>query len=348
MQIASIAASFPEREVDNKEVLDLFRTRSESVFDGDLEGTLAQIAFYIEYSGARTRRWLSPGENFFVHTDRAIRQALDKASITKDEIDLLIYASVDRRVVEPGQAHFVAKAMGMDRAECFDVLDACNSWSRALFIADKMLKSGFYHRVMIVTNEFANHEGLWVHNGFSLKDQASMEWAFACGTLGEAATATVLTRHHDKTWAFNFMSDTRHADLCMCPVDDWNEAEGKMNEASVAGQGGRKFATFAKKMHPHFCSGLKAIAEAHPFDLAEADVVFPHSHAQRIWLDLAKELKKEIPFFFVYPTHGNLVSGSVPGAMALAESRGELRRGDRVTAWMCAAGLSFSMYTFEY
>ena len=93
---------------------------------------------------------------------------------------------------------------------------------------------------------------------------------------------------------------------------------------------------------------MKAIAEQHPFDLESADVVFPHSHAQRIWVDLAKGMKKEIPFFFAYPTHGNLVSGSVPGAMALAESQGKLKRGDRVTAWMCAAGLSFSMYTFDY
>ena len=238
MHVSAISASFPEREVDNQEVLDLFKTRSEKTFEGDLDATLAQIAFYIEYSGARTRRWLSPGENFFVHTDRAIRTALDRASLTKDDIDLLIYASVDRRVVEPGQAHFVAKAMEMDRAECFDVLDACNSWSRALFIANRFLSTGWYRRIMIVTNEFANHEGLWVHNGFALDDAASMEWAFACGTLGECATATVLTQRHDKKWTFNFLSDTRHADLCMCPVDDFNEAEARMNHTSVAGQGG--------------------------------------------------------------------------------------------------------------
>jgi hypothetical protein len=44
----------------------------------------------------------------------------------------------------------------------------------------------------------------------------------------------------------------------------------------------------------------------------------------------------------IYAECGNVVSAAVPTAMALAEARGSLRRGQRVATWVASAGMSFT------
>ena len=73
-----------------------------------------------------------PREPHFAHTDQVINEALRRANMSRDDIDLLIYTGLDKRVAEPGQSFFIAKAMGMLRAQCFDITEGCGSWTRAL------------------------------------------------------------------------------------------------------------------------------------------------------------------------------------------------------------------------
>ena len=42
------------------------------------------------------------------------------------------------------------------------------------------------------------------------------------------------------------------------------------------------------------------------------------------------------------------MTGSIPGAMSMAIEENALKRKDLVAGWMAAAGMSFSMYTFNY
>ncbi|MBI2732193.1 MAG: 3-oxoacyl-ACP reductase, partial [Aquabacterium sp.] len=142
MHIAGVAFAYPERTVSNTDMLQIVADQSREGFQGDLNAALQTIEFYLNYIGSVNRHWLAEGEQAFTYTERAINQALAQAGLEKDDIDLLIHASVDKRVIEPAMAFFVAKAMGMHKTQCFDVTEACGSWTRATQIAQAFLASG--------------------------------------------------------------------------------------------------------------------------------------------------------------------------------------------------------------
>ena len=48
---------------------------------------------------------------------------LEKSNTHPEEIDLLIYSSVDRKVAEPNESYLLAKALGLKKTECFDILE---------------------------------------------------------------------------------------------------------------------------------------------------------------------------------------------------------------------------------
>ena len=54
----------------------------------------------------------------------------------------------------PAMAYIVADTLGMARAHCFDVVDACNGWSRALQLTESLFQSGTYSRAMLIASEF--------------------------------------------------------------------------------------------------------------------------------------------------------------------------------------------------
>ncbi len=346
MKIEAVAASFPDRVVTNTDVINLIQQQSEGAFTGDLSATLGQVEYYLNHIGNKERRWLDTNEPAFDHVKKSMDNAIAQADLQLKDVDLLIHSSVDRRVVEPGQSFFIAKAMGMT-CQCFDVLEACNSWTRASNIAHALLKSGKYKKIMIVTTEFAVHEGEWGFNSFTLETPKDLDWAFGPYTMGEVATATILSDAGDD-WTYQFKALPEYADLCMCPIDDWADNIKYMGNASIEGKGGKKFISYGKQLAEKGLPSVIQLLKECPVPISDIDIVFPHTHSEIFWTNVAEMTESDLPYYFIFPETGNLVSGSTPAAMALAFERGHLKRGDRAMGWIAAAGMSFALHTFEF
>ena len=69
------------------------------------------------------------------------------------EIDLLIYVGVGRGFIEPATANVFQDLIGLRSATCFDILDACASWLRAVHVARAFIASGAYRHIMILNAE---------------------------------------------------------------------------------------------------------------------------------------------------------------------------------------------------
>ena len=109
-----------------------------------------------------TRFQTEPSERPIDLALQATRDAVAKAGIATNEIDFVIYAGVARGWLEPATAHALQGPLDLDRATCFDVLDGCASWLRAMHIANSFIRSGEYRRGLIVNSEcgFGGH-GRW-------------------------------------------------------------------------------------------------------------------------------------------------------------------------------------------
>ncbi len=60
------------------------------------------------------------------------------------------------------------------------------------------------------------------------------------------------------------------------------------------------------------------------------------------------ELLASKKVYHIYQETGNLVSASIPAAIAMSCSDNSLKRGDNVIFWVGSAGMSFNVTNFNY
>ena len=348
MHIAGVAFAFPERIVSNDEVVKILSDQSKDGFAGDFDKAVQTVEHYLGYIGSVNRHWLAPGEQSFKYTERAINEALAKAGLNKGDVDLLIHASVDKAVLEPGMSFYIAKAMGMESTQCFDITEACASWTRATQVAQSFLATGLFKNILIVTAEYAVHEGQPGHKSFKIENLSDLEWSFASYTIGEGSTATVLSHDDSKPWTYTNRTFTQWADLCVVPAKEDDLGTMHLNDISMAGKGALRFVSYGKKMQDNTINDLEDMMRTNPIAVHAVDLFIPHTNTLTAWREIEKRLDKKIPYIFMLPEYGNLVTNSVPASMAIAEKEGRLKRGDQVSAMMTAAGMSYTCFNWVY
>jgi 3-oxoacyl-[acyl-carrier-protein] synthase III len=347
MKMASVKAALPSRKVSNDDIVALIEQHSRSTFSGNLGDALHKIRFYLGYAGSDVRHWLGETETPLQLLRRATDEALEEAGLRKDDVDLLIYTGIGRGFIEPGGAYHTAAALDIKRAHCFDVLDACMSWTRALHVVSSFFQAKTYKTALLVNAEFNMCDGGAVYPAvFKLPDLASIEWSFPAYTLGEAASAAVLTADSDDRWSFAFSSRPDLADLCNVPLPGY---QGYCRPSDrVARNGVGRFTSFGFDLHLQ--GNPEAIDVFRRLDVPtrEIEAVFTHASSKREWDNMAESVGIRDRLWHTYPYSGNVVSASIPVGIASAVAAGRVKRGDRVAGWVGSAGMSFGAFSFVY
>ncbi|HVG01505.1 MAG TPA: 3-oxoacyl-[acyl-carrier-protein] synthase III C-terminal domain-containing protein [Nitrospira sp.] len=346
MKLAGIKAIIPSRTIDNQMIKSMVTDQSADILNGHLRATMNRIDFYLTYSNANKRQWLADGESPFDLLERAVEGALAQASAKRSEVELIIYTGVDRGFLEPAMAYMVGAALGMPAAHCFDIVDACMSWTRAAFIASNLLKSGQYKNALIVNCECNMRYGGRLNPGcFRLRGADEVEWNFPAYTVGEAATATFFVEDNSRPWEFHFLSDANFSDLCSLPLDGFDRY---CKPGPRLGRNGpNQLTSFGSDL---FRAGRGLGVEVFnrlstPHD--EIKAIFPHAASKRLWWDMGEEIGVAEKIHFIYPDYGNLVSASVPTAIAEAWNQGTIRESDTLAGWVGSAGISFASFSFQ-
>ncbi|MEQ2009538.1 MAG: 3-oxoacyl-[acyl-carrier-protein] synthase III C-terminal domain-containing protein, partial [Limisphaerales bacterium] len=323
------------------EINELFNKRSSTDYQGELETDCKLIQKLIERTGLKTRRWANDGETAFGHLQHAVSAALLEAGVASSKIDLLIYVGVSKGFVEPANAYVVAKDLGLHAAECFDITDACMSWTRALSLIDSLFQTGKYENAMVLNAEFNLTNNNYAN--YRLTSRADFEYSLPTFTIGEAATATILTKSAEP-FRFKFLSKPELADKCLIPTAAYKSFSG----ASAAGnkRGVDCFTSYGKLLHDHLSVELPKVINH--LDLTAVDVVFTHASSRTDWQKYCDDAGIGSKVYHIYQDTGNLVSASIPTAMHSAIRDGRLHRGDRVLLWVGSAGMSFASVSFVY
>jgi 3-oxoacyl-[acyl-carrier-protein] synthase III len=345
MIIKGIAASLPSRIVTNDDMIEMIREQS-TEFEGDLEQTLETVKKLLEKSGLQERRWCDRHELPIDHVAMATEKALAASYLQKSHIELLIYVGIGRGFLEPGNSHMIANALGFDKAQCFDIVDACMSWVRAMQLVDTLFKNGGYRNALIINAEFNTHSGgpLYPHN-LNLRQREQLAHTFPSFTIGEAATATLLIPNEPDNFEFYFSTRPDLSDLCTIPLKNY---EGFCHPTDKIGKNGvMQFTSYGLDLHE------KGQSEVQSAFLAMSkteiiDKVFTHSSSKKEWDQAAKVIGVSDKIHHVYPKTGNLVSASVPTAISDAINNNLLSRGDCSVIWIGSAGMSFNATRFRY
>ncbi|MEV3874884.1 3-oxoacyl-ACP synthase III family protein [Streptomyces sp. NPDC002454] len=175
--ITSVGAALPERIVTSERLgREVAAASGLPLPEGLVERT----------TGIVSRRVAAPGEYASTLAVRAARAALDRAALDPADLDLLLFASASRDVVEPATAHIVQAELG-SRAHAFDLTNACNSFVNGIDTARAMILAGRARRALVVTGETPSRA---VRHAPA--DLEQFRASFAGYTFGDAGAAVVL------------------------------------------------------------------------------------------------------------------------------------------------------------
>lgn len=128
-------------------------------------------------SGIQERRYAEPGQGSTDLGVMATRAALADAGLAPEELDAVVFATMTPDHVLPGNGPLLQAALGLRTdLPTFDIRQQCSGFLYGLELADLLIQSGRYRRVLLV--------GAEVHTGF-------MPWHLGWDTLLGRSTREV-------------------------------------------------------------------------------------------------------------------------------------------------------------
>jgi 3-oxoacyl-[acyl-carrier-protein] synthase III len=333
----------PSHRLSNDDILEIVRrVNAPHLSEEQISAVINRIRILFRVAGCKYRHVREDGEPAKDFAVCAAKDALERAGLRPEDIDLLIYVGVGRGWVEPGMASFFTHALGMTNATGFDILDACLSWLRALHIAHNFLKNGVYRNIMVLNAEF-NRD----YNNFTIRDLDELDYRFAQFTIGESATATVLSNGQCSIEPhFEFATDGSLHALCKIPlpqISQYTESEmcPVLDPLVFFAYSAELFKT-ARRMISH-CYQSSAELQNRQFDIA-----FAHCASKSIIDSLDQALGYNGRTVNVFEEFGNTVSASIPTAMCWAIENGKLKRDMKMMLVMGSAGFSVGFCHMVY
>ncbi len=327
VKIAGLGAYLPPRRVPSSELEKAF-----SLSPGWVEETV----------GVRERRRRAAGQGAVEMAALAARDALDRAGVAADDVDLVIGASVSRRQFIPCTAAFVQRELGLPegRSFCFDVDATCLSFLAALHTAAPLVASGAHRAVLICSSEIPSR----------MMGPCEPETAVL---FGDGAAAAVLTAsgpgESSAVEGSAFATFSSGAELTEFPGGGYlhhpNDPATTPDRNQFRMQGRAVLKYVLRVMGPF----LDAFFARLGWDRTAIDHVVPHQ-ASRLGVSQCTVRWGFRPEQMVLnlPTRGNCVAASIPLALAEAVHAGDVRRGQRVLLVGTGAGLSLGAVALTY
>lgn len=285
-------------------------------------------------SGVISRHFAGPGESNSSMGAKALQQALDRAELRFEDLDLLINASGSYDYAIPETSCLIQRALGKGDSgiPCFSVDSTCLSFITALDVAAAFIASKRYRRIGIVSSEIASR---------SLNPK---EWESST-LLGDGAAAAIvqatpagqdscLLSARMETYGNGALythipggGNVRHPRHDDVQPDEYTFT---MNGVAVLTTAFKRLRNFNKQLF----AGLD-------FSLQDIDLFVPHQ-ASKVALEKAQQLfrLRDDQFMSHLETHGNCIAASIPMALHDAIQVGRLRRGQRFCLLGTGAGLS--------
>ena len=132
--ITGIATYMPERVLSNKDLEEMVDTTDEWI---------------ISRTGISERRILNEGLGPSDMAKPAIEELLEKTGTSREEVDLVLFATVTPDLVFPATANITADKVGIKNAFGFDINAACSGFMYALNTGAKYIEAGSCKKVIV-------------------------------------------------------------------------------------------------------------------------------------------------------------------------------------------------------
>ncbi len=127
-------------------------------------------AWIRERSGVETRYYVDPGTGTSDLGVAAAKKALAMAGVAKDEVDLVVFATMTPDHFFPGSGGLLQTKLGLRQVPCFDIRQQCVGFLYGMQLVDAHVRAGLAKTVLLV--------GAEIHTGFMPYSAANWDYLY--------------------------------------------------------------------------------------------------------------------------------------------------------------------------
>ncbi|MDB5203041.1 MAG: ketoacyl-ACP synthase [Ferruginibacter sp.] len=337
-KIAGIGYYVPENIVTNNDLLKHMETSDEWIQ---------------ERTGIKERRYAHRTEETTTTMGvEAAKIAIERAGITNDDVDFIIFATISPDYYFPGCGVLLQRAMNMKEIGALDIRNQCSGFIYALSVADQFIKTGMYKNILLVASE---------KHSFGL--DFSTRGRNISVIFGDGAGAVVLQPTEEKNRGIlstHLHSDGANAEMLAMfnpgthanhwmpeAVADFDEAEiGEMFMSHAMIDKAQNFPTMDgpavfKKAIVKFPEVIMEALSKNDLTAKDIGTLIPHQANLRIAQFVQQKLQlRDDQVFNNIDKFGNTTAASIPIALCEAWEQGKINNGDLVC--LAAFGSGFT------
>lgn len=281
-------------------------------------------------TGISQRRYASENEVTSDLSTKAALKAIECASLTAKDIDLIIVATSTPDMVFPSTACLVQKNIGASNAAAFDISAACSGFMYAMTIAKQFVDTKTYKNILVIGSEVMSR----------VLDYSDRTTSIL---FGDGAGAVVIGNVECGGILSTYLgSDGNGADSLNIPAGGsklpatQSTIDNNLHSIKMDGKDVYKFAVRIMGE-----ASLKALEMAN-LTTSDIDCLIPHQANTRIIDASAKRLKLDKDKVFVnLDKYGNMSAASVPVALDEAFRQGKIKKGDNIVLVGFGGGLTW-------
>lgn len=317
-RIIGTGRSVPNRKVTNDDLAKIMDTSDEWIYTR---------------TGIHNRHLVETETTTDMAADAA-KQAMEKAGVSPEEIELIIVGTVSGDMCYPSTACLVQERIGAVNAVAYDISAGCSGFLFALNTAHAYISSGVYKCALVLGAETLSK---------------MMDWSdrSTCVLFGDGAGAAVVKADETGIKAITQHSDGAGGGVLTCENRASNNPYVK-NEITLpyTKMAGQDVFKFAVKMVPK-C--IQDVVEKAGMSVEDVDYFLLHQANKRIIESVSKRLNVPIEKFPTNIEHyGNTSAASIPILLDELNSVGTFKKGDVIVMSGFGAGLTWGATLLEW
>src|ERR1051325_7097787 len=289
-------------------------------------------------TGIKQRRKAAPGEYTSQFATRASQQAIERAGIDANDVDLILCATVTPDQILPSTACLIQAQLGANKAAAMDIVAACSGFVYGINIAEPMIRSGQIKYALIIGAELLTRY-------VDYTDRST------CVLFGDGAGAAILgpVEGDRVILASKIRSDGRYEEQLYAPGGG---TKGGFTAETIA----RGDHFFKMKGNEVFEVAVRSMCEISRDVLCEAalktedvDLFIPHQANQRITDAVANMLNVDSARVFSnIARQGNTSSASIPIGLDECVESGRIKKDDVILLAAFGGGFTWGALVMRW
>jgi 3-oxoacyl-[acyl-carrier-protein] synthase-3 len=315
----------PERVVTNADLEKIMDTTSEWI---------------IERTGIEERHFAEIGKDTTAGMGvKAAKMAMERANVSADDIDLIVFATLSSDYFFPGPGVIVQRELGMKRTvAAIDVRAQCSGFVYGVSVADQYIKTGMYKTVLVIGSEIQ-----------SVSLDLTTRGRGTAVLFGDGAGAAIIQRTENSERGIlstHLHSQGEYAEKL------YLKAPGTFSERFIY----ENIETDYESIYPHMEGNFvfknavvrfqEVIGEAlttNNYTAEDLDLFVPHQANLRITQFVQRQMKlPNEKVFSNIQKYGNTTAATIPIALSELWEQGRLNDGDLVVLAAFGSGFTWA------